>query len=131
MGKAIGIGIAVLVVLIAIFAGVTLIFKWGLTEWMQFSVIILAAFSCISTLLGIGVLATLLFIALTLKDNVVPLIENATDAARTVKGTAVFVSEGVATPIIKVAGAAAGVRAMVQTLFRRGQKPSSTNNQGK
>lgn len=120
----VGLGLALL---IGIIVALTAFLGLGLEQWMQISIIILAVFSCLSTLIGIGVLGTLLFIALTLRENVVPLIENATDAARTVKGTAVFVGEGMATPIIKVAGAAAGVRALVQTLVRRGQKPSTND----
>ena len=43
---------------------------------------------------------------------------------QTVKGTTTFVSESVVSPIIKAAGAAAGARAMVQTLLRGGNRPA-------
>jgi hypothetical protein len=54
-----------------------------------------------------------------IRDHIVPALEKADDALQTVKGTTTFVSESVVAPIIKVAGAAAGARAMVQTLMRR------------
>lgn len=92
----------------------------GLTE---LALIFMAATSCLGSLMFVALVGVLIWIGLMIKDNVTPLLDNAADTARTAKGTAVFVSEGLATPIIKVAGAAAGVRAAVQSLFRR--KPKS------
>jgi hypothetical protein len=78
-----------------------------------------AAFSCVGSVLFIVVVGLLALIAFQLKNNVVPLLEKATDTMQTVKGTTTFVSESVVQPIIKTAGAVAGARAMVQTLVRR------------
>lgn len=78
-----------------------------------------AAFSCVGSILFIAVVALLALIAFQLKNNVVPLLEKATETLQTVKGTTTFVSESVVQPIIKTAGAVAGAKAMVQTLVRR------------
>ncbi len=85
----------------------------------ELSIVLMAAFSCLGSLLFAAFIAVMIWIGLLIKDNVTPLLDNAADTARTAKGTAVFVGEGVVTPIIKVAGAAAGVKAAVQSLFRR------------
>ncbi|PZS03001.1 MAG: hypothetical protein DLM69_03390 [Candidatus Chloroheliales bacterium] len=124
MGKVVGIVIAVVVVL-AIIIGVVI---WLLPEpklpsLAEFSIVVMAAFSCLGSLLFAALVGVLIWIGLLVKNNVTPLLDNAADTARTAKGTAVFVSEGVVTPIIKVAGAAAGVKAAVQSLFNR--KPKS------
>jgi len=76
-------------------------------------------FMCIGGLAIFAMAGALAFLAFTLRDNVVPALEKLNDTAKTVKGTATFISEGVVAPVIKVAGAEAGARAMVQTLARR------------
>jgi hypothetical protein len=78
-----------------------------------------SAFACVGAILFIVMTGLLALIAFQLKNNVVPLLEKATDTMQTVKGTTTFVSESVVQPIIKTAGAVAGARAMVQTLVRR------------
>ena len=83
------------------------------------SIIYATMFMCVGAILFVVVVALLAFIAFTIRDHIVPALEKVDDTAKTVKGTATFVSESVVAPIIKVAGAAAGARAMVQTLMRR------------
>jgi hypothetical protein len=78
-----------------------------------------SAFACVGAILFIVMTGLLALIAFQLKNNVVPLLEKATDTMQTVKGTTTFVSESVVQPIIRTAGAVAGARAMVQTLVRR------------
>ena len=76
-------------------------------------------FMCIGGLAIFAMAGAIAFLAFTLRDHVVPALEKVNDTATTVRGTATFVSESVVAPIVKVAGAAAGARAMVQTLMRR------------
>ncbi len=112
---------AVLVVLAAL--APILIAIFGPNEWIPrmqaTAVAYAAAFSCVGSILFIVMTGLLALIAFQLKNNVVPLLEKATDTMQTVKGTTQFVSESVVQPIIKTAGAVAGARAMVQTLVRR------------
>jgi hypothetical protein len=83
------------------------------------SIIYASMFMCVGALLFIVMTALLAFIAFQIREHIVPAIQKVDDTAKTVKGTATFVSESVVSPIIKTAGAAAGAKAMVQTLMRR------------
>ncbi len=124
MGKVIGIVIAVVVVLAALITLVIFLLPHPkLQNLAELSIVIMAGFSCLGSLLFAALIGVLIWVGLLVKNNVTPLLDNAADTARTAKGTAVFVSEGVVTPIIKVAGAAAGVKAAVQSLFQRKPKP--------
>lgn len=86
-----------------------------------------SVFACVGSLLFIALIGILALIFFQLKDNIVPLLEKATDTMQTIKGTTAFVSESVVQPIIKTAGAISGARAMVQTLVRRGAGTDTTN----
>ena len=101
------------------------------TTWLVYlkdaSLIYGSLFMCIGGLAVFAMAAAIYFLATTLRDKVVPALEKVNDTATTVKGTATFVSESVVAPIIKVAGAAAGARAMVQTLARRNPPKPSKN----
>ncbi len=116
------IGLAAVLLVIA--ALVPLIIAFFIPSWIvgmqAVAVAYVSAFACVGALLFIVVTGLLALIAFQLKNNVVPLLEKATDTMQTVKGTTTFVSESVVQPIIKTAGAVAGARAMVQTLMRRG-----------
>lgn len=95
----------------------------GSGSWLvnvrDMSIIYASLFMCVGALLFIAMTALLAMIAFLIRDHIVPAIDKLNDTAKTVKGTATFVSESVVAPIIKVAGAAAGARAMVQSLMRR------------
>jgi hypothetical protein len=98
-------------------------------DWLvhvrDMSLVYSSLFMCVGALLFIAMTALLAMIAFMIRDHIVPAIQKVDDTAKTVRGTATFVSESVVAPIIKVAGAAAGARAMVQTLMRRNPpKPS-------
>src|SRR4051794_36704816 len=107
-------------VLVLIAALLPLIIAFFIPSWIPgmqaVAVAYAAAFSCVGSILFIVMIGLLALIAFQLKNNVVPLLEKATDTMQTVKGTTEFVSESVVQPIIKTAGAVAGARAMVQTL---------------
>jgi uncharacterized membrane protein YedE/YeeE len=83
------------------------------------SLIYASMFMCIGAILFLVVVVLLGLILVAIRDHVVPALEKVDDTARTVRGTATFVSESVVAPIIKVAGAASGAKAAVQTLMRR------------
>jgi hypothetical protein len=95
----------------------------GSPSWLvnvrDMSIIYASLFMCVGAILFIVMTTLIAFIAFMIRDHVVPALEKADDTLQTVKGTTTFVSESVVAPIIKVAGAAAGARAMVQTLMRR------------
>lgn len=127
--KIVFIVIAAILVLIAILLPIVLLFvaPWPTAavpySWLMAvrdaSIVYASMFMCVGAILFIVATALLAFIAFAIRDHIVPAIEKVDDTARTVRGTAAFVSESVVAPIIKVAGAAAGTRAAVQTLMRR------------
>jgi hypothetical protein len=71
----------------------------------------------LGVLVGVGV-----WLALLLKDNVIPLLEQLTGTVTRMRGTTEFVSEEVATPIISFYSRVAGVRALVKTVTGRNNR---------
>ncbi len=116
--------LAVVLVLGVVVLPIVLVFtspdsgSW-LVNVRDMSIIYASLFMCVGAILFIVMTGLLALIAFMIRDHIVPALEKADDALQTVKGTTTFVSESVVAPIIKVAGAAAGARAMVQTLMRR------------
>ncbi len=95
------------------------------------SVVILAIFEMISTLLMIALLAVLIYAIMALKsvatETLMPKVNQTLDQVRdtavTAKNTSTYVAEGVVTPLIKISSIAAGVRTAAVALARR-NKPS-------
>ncbi|HEX8598505.1 MAG TPA: hypothetical protein VF952_08320 [Chloroflexia bacterium] len=126
--KIVFIVLAVVLVLAVALLPVFLLFftEWprdGSYSWLvavrDMSLIYASMFMCVGAILFIVMTALLALIAFAIRDHIVPALQKVDDTAKTVRGTATFVSESVVAPIIKTAGAAAGARAMVQTLMRR------------
>lgn len=117
--------LAAVLVLIALLLPIILLFTQPLPDnsWLvgvrDASIIYASMFMCVGAILFVAMTALLALIAFLIRDHIVPALQKVDDTAKTVRGTATFVSESVVAPIIKVAGAAAGARAMVQTLMRR------------
>ncbi|MGA7729637.1 MAG: hypothetical protein WCD37_00045, partial [Chloroflexia bacterium] len=95
-------------------------YTW-LTAFRDAAIIYASFFMCVGALLLIVVAVLIGMIVMAVQGKIVPALEKVDDTAKTVRGTATFVSESVVAPIIKVAGAAAGAKAMVQTLMRGGK----------
>jgi hypothetical protein len=91
------------------------------------SVVILAIFQMISTLLMIALLAVLIYAVMALRtvasETVLPKVsqtlDQVKDTAATAKNTSTYVAQGVATPLIKLSSVAAGVKAAAVALARR------------
>jgi succinate dehydrogenase hydrophobic anchor subunit len=91
------------------------------------SVVILAIFQMISTLLMIALLAVLIYAVMALRtvmsETVLPkasqALDQVKDTAATAKNTSTYVAQGVATPLIKLSSVAAGVKAAAVALARR------------
>ena len=91
------------------------------------SVVILAIFEMISTLLMIALLAVLIYAVMALRSlatdtlmlKVTQTLDQVKDTATTAKDTTTYVAEGVVTPLIKISSVAAGVRAAAIALARR------------
>ncbi|MBF6612680.1 MAG: hypothetical protein IVW55_06075 [Chloroflexi bacterium] len=137
--KVVFIVIAAILVLAALVLPIVLLFTSPIQTWLigvrDVSIIYASIFMCVGAILFIIMTGLIALIAFTVRDHIVPALEKVDDTAKTVRGTATFVSESVVAPIIKVAGAAAGTRAMVQSLMRRDapapskKKKDSSNNE--
>ncbi len=67
----------------------------------------------LAALVGVAV-----WTALMIKDKIIPLLEQLTATATRVQGTANFVSEEVAKPVIGTYSSIAGLRAMIKTVTK-------------
>lgn len=66
------------------------------------------------TIILAGIAAGLVFLIMVLKDQVIPLLTELTETAKRLRGTTEFMTEEAVKPIIKSAGQAAKLRAMVR-----------------
>src|SRR4051794_16159064 len=105
-------GLAALLVLLALLVPIIIFFFYPqqLPEARDVAIIYSSIFMCVGAILFIAMTGLLAMIAFLIRDHIVPALEKVDDTARTVRGTAAFVSESVVSPIIKVAGASAGAR---------------------
>ena len=144
MGKWIGIGLAVLAIILIGFIVAGYMFPDGAANTRDIAVVILAVFQLISVILTIALLLALLFTVLYIRrlarETVLPeirelrakldgVIEQTQTIAGTVKDTTTTVStttsymaERVVSPVIRVSSLLIGVRTAASFLARRGQK---------
>jgi len=80
------------------------------------SIIILAIVSIVVGVLLIFLIIQLQRLTKMLGEEVKPVIDSTNETVSTVRGTTVFLSEYLVSPIIEVAGYAAGVKRMAQVL---------------
>ena len=105
----------------------------ALERLQNISVIFLALSSVLVVLLLGALVGVGVWLALLLKDHIIPLLEqvspkieklsqNAVDTTARVKGTTEFVSEEVVRPVISAYSTVAGLRAMIKTVTGRDRK---------
>jgi hypothetical protein len=114
--------IAAILVLAALLIPLYLLLFGSITDLVRVrdtAIIYSALFMCVGAILFILLTGILAYISFTIREYIVPALQKVDDTVKTVRGTTTFVSESVVSPIVKIAGAAAGTRAMVQTLMRR------------
>lgn len=88
----------------------------ALQKITEISIIFLAMSMLLIVLLMGALVGAMLWLVFLLKDKVIPLLEQLTAAAARVRGTAEFVGEEVAAPIISAYSTLAGIRAMIKTV---------------
>lgn len=118
-----GVVFAVLVIVLIVLISVNN--AWATAR--DVSVVILAIFELISTLLLIALIAILIYAVMAIRslatETVVPKVsqtlDQVKDTAVTAKNTSTYVAQGVVTPLIKISSVAAGVRAAAVALARR------------
>ena len=82
----------------------------------EISIIFLALCTVLGVLLMGALVGAVLWLVFLTKDKVIPLLEQLTAAATRLRGTAEFVGDEVAAPIISVYSSVAGVRALIKTV---------------
>jgi uncharacterized membrane protein YccC len=125
--KAIIIGAVIFVVALIVGVVVILIFvdqgQPFLQKTANLSVTLISVLACgllIAITALVAVLAALVTVLSNLtKTKVSPLIDKINETADTARGTAVYVGESVASPMIRTAALIAGVRGAVSGLFRK------------
>ncbi len=126
MKKALPCVLAGGLLVILIIVGV-LLYHWdGLARLRDLSIVFLAALFVVTVLLLAAMVGVFLFVALWMKDKLIPVLEELsrtaaelTQTAQRVKGTTEFVSEQVAAPIIGAAKTFARMRAMAKAATNR------------
>ena len=150
MTKWIGIGLAVVGIIAIAFIVAAYLFPDFRVATRDIAIVILAVFQMIGAILIIALLLAVMFAVRAInrlaKDTVIPKIDmltgkldavientrsitgNVKDTTGTVSTTTVYVAEQVVSPIIRVAGLVAGVRAGARYLARRGveQEPDQS-----
>lgn len=116
-------------VLLVIFIGLfVLLYVLGgadqspLERTRDISIIFLSLSGVLVVLLLGALVGVMVWLALLLKDQVIPLLEQLTEAAARLRGTTEFVSEEVVSPIISAYSTVAGLRAMIRTVTGRDRR---------
>lgn len=123
--KGILIGVGALIVFIAIIVGLYLLGgadQSALERFRDIVIVLFGIFTVVITALLVVVAAVLVWVAFAIKDKVIPMLEQLTETATRVKGTASFMTEEVAAPVISFYGNVAKARAMVKTVTGRDTK---------
>lgn len=124
--KAIIAGIAALLVFVAIGVGLYLLgdnSQSALERLRDIAIIFIVLGSIVTVILLAAITAALGFLALQIKDRVIPLLEELTGTAKRVRGTTNFVTEEAVKPIITVAGTYSRLRSMTKTVKGTRKKP--------
>jgi hypothetical protein len=85
------------------------------------AIILLAVETIIVQVILILLLLEIKSLSKMLRDNITPILQSADETVRTVRGTSVFVSDNVVSPVVRVSAFAAGVTEALRILTRRGQ----------
>jgi hypothetical protein len=116
-------------VVVAIVAGLTVgLYLLGdadasaLEKLRDIMIVYLGLLWVIVVLLLAILVGVLVWVALMIKDKVIPLLETIQETMARLKGTAEFMSEEVASPVIRFSGSVAKVRTMSRAFIGRDQR---------
>ena len=149
MVKWIGIGLAVVVVILVAFIAAAYMFPEFRVATRDIAIIMLSVLTMISIILTIVLLLAIVYAVMYIRrltnDTVVPQIVdlkarldgvvanthditgNVKDTTTAVSTTTVYIAEKAVSPIIRVAGLLAGVRAAARYVARRDEAPEPDN----
>jgi hypothetical protein len=145
LGKWISIGLAIVGVIVVAFIVAAYMFTGFREATRDIAVVILAVLQMIGAILTIALLVAILYavsyIRRLARDTIIPKVDalsvkldsvidttraitgNVQETTTTVSTTTTYMAERVVTPVIRVAGLLAGVRAAARFLARRGATP--------
>jgi hypothetical protein len=119
-------GLGALLVFAIIIVGLYLLggeHQSALERLRDISIIFITLLFLISVILLAAVVAALVFLAIQLKDRVIPLLEETTGTVRQVRGTTEFISEEAVKPIISAAGKYSKFRSMSKVVAGKAKRP--------
>jgi hypothetical protein len=90
------------------------------------SVVFISVAAVLVVMLLAGLVGVILWLALLIKDRIIPVLEELSATASRIRGTTEFVSEEVASPIISVYSRFAGMRAMMKTVIGTNRQSKSS-----
>lgn len=119
------IGGIIAVVVLALIIG---LLYWGdegpvTARLRDISIVFISLFTVISTVLLAAIVGALLWLIFTIRDKVVPLLENLSASASRLKGTTEFLTEQAVSPVIQAAGAFAKFRAVTRVATGGKRRP--------
>lgn len=85
------------------------------------SIIVLAIETIVVQVIMVLLLLEIRSLSKMLRENIYPILQSADETARTVRGTSVFVSDNVVSPVVRISSLAAGVGEALRVIARRGQ----------
>lgn len=85
------------------------------------SIIVLAIITITMQIILVLLLLEIRSLSKMLRENIYPILQSADETVRTVRGTSVFVSDNVVSPVVRVSSFAAGVTEALRVIARRGQ----------
>jgi hypothetical protein len=91
----------------------------ALERLRDIAILVIGLFALVTVVLMLVITGLLLYLTLTIKDRVIPIMETLQDTAERVKGTTEFLSEEVAAPVISVYGTVARARTMTRVVTGR------------
>lgn len=95
----------------------------ALERLRDIAVIFVVLLFLVTVILLAGITAALVFLAMQIKDRVIPLLEEATGTVRRVRGTTNFITEEAVRPLINVASGYSRLRKMRNTVTGKTKRP--------
>jgi len=95
----------------------------ALERLRDIAIIFIVLASTLTVVLLAAITAALIFLAVQIKERVIPLLEEATGTVKRVRGTTNFVTEEAIKPILNVAGNYSKLRSMTKTVTGKRKKP--------
>lgn len=87
----------------------------------DFSIIFLALSTIVTQVILVLLLLEIRTLSKMLRENIYPILQSADETVRTVRGTSVFVSDNVVSPVVRISSMAAGVQEALRVIVRRGR----------